>query len=291
METFPTVHALAAAPLEHVLKLWEGLGYYSRARHLHAGAQYIVERHGGVLPSDPSQLAAIKGLGPYTQGAIRAFAFRQKVAAVDGNVIRLLSRYYGIEEPIDQLKTRRQIMALAEKLLPDEEPWLVSEGLIELGATVCKKVPDCSRCPIQKGCLAYRHRLADQLPRRKERPKTTVLRRLVAVIKCEGKILLQKGKKGEIMADLYEFPYTEKKGEVKALFEEVLGLELTYLSPLPGQQHTFTRYRVYLFPHLLRAKKMNCCYQWYKKEALPELPFSSGHRRILNHLLDSTLEK
>ncbi len=291
MEAFPTIEALACAPVEHVLKIWEGLGYYSRARHLHEAAQFVMAHFDGALPSDSDQLSKIKGLGPYTQGAIRSFAFKQKAAAVDGNVLRVLSRLYAIEESIDTPSTRRKIMELAESLLPDEEPWLVVEGLIELGATVCKKVPECAQCPIREACLAYRHQKTTELPKRKQRAETTLLHRHVAVIEYGEKLLLQKGEKGKVMADLYEFPYieaatpTEEERGVKTLFEKRLGLELEYHHPLSKQQHTFTRFRVYLYPHRLSAKKIDARFDWVERQKLLQLPFSSGHRRVLNEVL------
>lgn len=285
IKNFPTIEALASASLEHVLKQWEGLGYYSRARHLHEGARTVMDRYQGVLPSDPKKLAEIKGLGPYTQGAIRSFAFKQKAAAIDGNVLRVMSRLFAIEEPIDQSKTRKKMIKLLEAHLPDEEPWLVSEGLIELGATVCKKTPLCHTCPLTKDCLAFRYQKTDVFPKRRERQKTTLLYRDVAVIECQGKIMIQKGQKGKIMADLYEFPYVEKNRDVKEAFEAKLQVHLEYCYALPKQQQAFTRYRVHLFPHFLQAQDVDKRFLWKDRESLNQLPFSSGHRRVLNELL------
>ncbi|MCC5833009.1 MAG: A/G-specific adenine glycosylase [Chlamydiales bacterium] len=285
MEAFPTVEALASASLEGVLKMWEGLGYYARARHLHEAARFVLARYGGELPSDPEKLAEIKGLGPYTQGAIRSFAFKQKSAAVDGNVLRVLSRYFAIEEPVDRPKTRQKITRLAEELLPDQEPWLVSEALIELGATVCKKRPLCRRCPLIKECLAYRHGKINDFPVRSPRKETTLLRRYVAIILCGEKVMIRKGERGKVMADLYEFPYLDKEGEVKEVFESALNLSLEYDRPLPEERHTFTRYRAQLFPHLMRSAEEDPRFEWKECEQLTELPFSSGHRRILKTLL------
>lgn len=285
MERFPTIEILANAPIEDVLKLWEGLGYYSRARHLHEGARFVMAQHQGVLPSDPQLLAKINGIGPYTQGAIRSFAFRQKAAAVDGNVLRVLSRFYGVEEAIDLPRTRAHITRLAEDFLPDVEPWVMSEALIELGAMVCKKVANCAACPLQKGCLAYRHQRTNELPKRSVRAKTIVLHRQVAVIECEGALLLQKGAQGRVMEGLYEFPYLESmEGDLALIFERSLGIELEYTSVLPSERHAFTHYQVHLYPHLFRAKKRDKRYEWRELIRAKELPFSSGHRRILNKL-------
>lgn len=291
METFPTILDLAQASQEQVLKCWEGLGYYSRARNLHQAAQYITEYFQGILPSDPEKLSQIKGIGPYTQGAIRGFAFRQKASAVDGNVLRVLSRFLAFEEAIDAQKSRMKLQEYAEKILPDHEPWLVSEGLIELGALICAKKAQCGPCPLKIGCLAFRHQLQDVLPKRKERPKTILLKRAVAVIVCNERYLLKQGEGGKVMAGLYEFPYVELddrwKNDIVSPFENILGLRLNYLKQLPNQQHTFTRYRVQLFPHMMEASHLVSNQLWKNYEELKKLPFSSGHRKILENILSN----
>jgi A/G-specific adenine glycosylase len=215
METFPTLEAFAAASLETVLKSWEGLGYYARVKNMLAAARSIVEHYGGVFPSTEEALLQIKGIGDYTQGAIRSFAFHQPAAAIDGNVARLLSRFLASEAAIDHPRVKRNLRIYVEKILPDEEPWLVTEGLIELGALVCGKVPQCGVCPLQRECRAYHLQSQDILPRKKARMQTTYLRRVVAVILSkERRILLGKGKEREVMADLHEFPFLPYTGEI-----------------------------------------------------------------------------
>jgi A/G-specific adenine glycosylase len=153
MTLFPDVAALAAAPIERVIKTWEGLGYYSRARNLHRGAQQMVESFGGEVPSDREALMSIKGLGPYTIGAILSFGFQKRAAAVDGNVTRVLARYFSIEENVGRQSVKRLIGEKAEAILDEREPWVTAEALIELGATVCTPKPFCELCPLQKSCL------------------------------------------------------------------------------------------------------------------------------------------
>lgn len=276
VQVFPTVQALAKAPIEQVIKLWEGLGYYSRARNLHAAAKVMVEKFGGNVPSDPEQLMEIKGIGPYTSGAILSFAFHQKAAAIDGNVTRVVARFTGIEE-------KKEITSWVEKTLPHDKPWVVMEGLIELGATICAKKPACTRCPIRKDCYAHRHQLTEMLPRKKERLKTIRLRRAVAVIVCQEHYLVKKVEQG-VMQDLFEFPYTETESSVKEVFEKELKLSLQHVRGLKKESHTFTRYRVELFPHLFETDQMDQRYLWIQRQQLNTLPFSSGHRRILDGL-------
>ena len=281
MTLFPTITKLAEAPLETVIKAWEGLGYYSRARNLHEGALYLTENHHGELPSSSEELKKVKGLGPYTIGAILSFAFKEREAAVDGNVLRVLSRFYGIDEPIDLGKVQRKIWALCQALLPEREPWIIMEGLIELGALVCKRKASCSSCPLQKECVANRTSKADLLPQKRIRVKTIHLHREVAVIHTENALLLRKGENGKVMAGLAEFPYFERG----TCIEGALDLSLTFLCPLPKVTHGFTKYKAFLYPHLYRALHKEVeGYKWVSFEKIPMIPFSSGHRRILQRL-------
>lgn len=279
MERFPTIEALAAAPLDEVIKLWEGLGYYSRARSLHSGAQQVAVQYRGELPSDASSLSTIKGLGPYTVGAIRSFAFHQRAAAVDGNVIRVLTRFFGIGEDVSRPKVVEGLRELMERALPEERPWEVMEGMIELGATVCKRRPDCALCPIQEGCLAYRGGEPERLPYKSKRQTITLLERSVAVIEAEGHLLVKRGEKGQLMEGLYEFPYLPRGEED---FEEDLALSLEWVGALPEVSHSFTRYRAKLYPIVYKSvMKEVKGFEWVAVGRVGALPFSSGHKRIL----------
>ncbi len=288
MKRFPTLQALAEAEKSEVVKMWEGLGYYSRAVNLHEGAKICVEQFGGNLPDLPHELLKIKGIGPYTCGAILSFAFHKKAAAIDGNVLRFLARFFAIHESIDLPTTQKQIEKHVLELLPDSEPWIITEAMIEMGATVCQKEPQCQKCPLQKQCLAYRNGLTKKLPTRKLKTPSIPLFRAVAVIKHEGKFLLKKGQAGQVMGELYEFPYLEMDEnhtlkEVQALFEKHLSCTLAFVEKLPQEKHSFTKYRATLFPYLFEAKQKDNKHFWHKNPI--ELPFSSGHRRILQRLV------
>ena len=274
---FPDVPVLAAAPLTQVIKAWEGLGYYSRARNLHRGAQQIVDRFGGQIPSKREDLESIHGLGPYTVGAILSFGFHQRFAAVDGNVTRVLARYFWIEENVSKQSVKRKIAQAAESVLDAEEPWVTAEALIELGATICTPKPKCAVCPLQAQCLGQ-HR-AELLPIKNEEKAVTQLERVVVLIESEGRILVKKGEAGKVMADLYEFPYFERGVNV----ERRLGLKVTILEKLPMVTHTFTRFKARLYPIYCKTDlpKQIGGYEWVPCAILPELPFSAGHRRIL----------
>ncbi len=289
MARFPTISALAEADSDTVIKMWEGLGYYSRARNLHAGAKYVVEHFGGILPKDAEALSQIKGVGPYTVGAIRAFAFRQKAAAVDGNVMRVLARLYDMHEPIDQPKVVTRLRGLAEELLPEEEPWVVAEALIELGATVCGRRPSCECCPMRQVCQSYAKGTCEQLPKKAKRVAIQKLFRIVAIIQNAHGLLLRRCEEGEIMHDLHEFPYfdVESGGIDRAVVDASLPLSLVWQYDLSPVEHAFTRYRVQLTPMVFHCASTDSVagYQWKRWEELPELAFSSGHRRILQAVI------
>jgi A/G-specific adenine glycosylase len=277
MEKFPTLESLANASIEEVIKMWEGLGYYSRARNMHKAAIQIVQNHQGIFPSTPNELAALPGFGPYTVGAVLSFAFRKKAPAVDGNVVRVLSRFFATKA--DPTK-RAHYEDLTLKLLPNKEPWIVMEALIELGATVCQKQPKCLLCPLLDECKAYSIGNVHAFPTPKKRPLTIQLNRQVALITNGACILIKQEKGKKVMSGLYEFPY--------ALIHEPLPvqLELIKLKDFPVVKHGFTRYDVTLFPSLYKTEKKEEVpgYEWHTIDKLTSLPFSSGHRRILKDL-------
>ena len=235
----------------------------------------------------------IKGLGPYTIGAILNFGFYQKAAAVDGNVARVISRYFAIAENICKTAARRKIEEKTVALLDEKQPWVTSEALIELGATVCLPKPRCEQCPLQLRCLAFKRGIAHALPIKNKETSTTLLTRVVVVIEAAGSILIRKEKPGKVMADLYEFPYFAEKdpslGRVRHMIrkkEKLFGMDLKYVQFLGEVTHTFTRYKARLFPYLLKATDPIPVDGsiWMSRDCLQELPFSAGHRKILHRI-------
>lgn len=285
MALFPDVRALAAAPIEQVIKIWEGLGYYSRARNLHKGAQQIVELFNGTIPSHREDLASIQGLGPYTVNAILSFGFKKRAAPVDGNVTRVLARFFAIEENVCKQSVKKKIALGAEAILEPDEPWVTAEALIELGATICTPKPHCESCPLAKNCLGKDK--TEYLPIKNEEKKTTQLKRAVIWLEADGKVLVKKGEPGKVMADLYQFPYFEMEemwpmDQVeKAVARTFMPCEL--VEKLSLVTHTFTRYKATLHPFRFHADtpKVIAGYEWVDRSELSKLPFSSGHRRIL----------
>lgn len=292
MQRFPTIRHLAAASLDEVIKAWEGLGYYSRARHLHEAANHLVAHFDGQLPQEEEHLKQIKGLGPYTIGALLSFAFHQKKAAVDGNVMRVLTRYFGLEDDIAKASTTNKLRQLAQAQLPDEEPWIVNEALIELGATICQRKARCTACPLQSSCTAFKKGIVDQLPVKSKKTTVEYLHRAVAVIRSDSFYLVKRGEKGAIMSDLYEFPYFEMMKEdfspqhLQSQIEQHYALEVVQKQVLPEVSHGFTRYHVRLYPILFNCQQAKTVegLDWLSHEALKQRAFSSGHRRIFQQL-------
>lgn len=280
MELFPNVKALYIAPLEQVIKAWEGLGYYSRARGIHKAARQIVEEFGGEIPDTKEELQKIYGFGPYTTNAVLSFGFKKRAAPVDGNVLRVVSRYFCVEENISKGVVRRKIEERAEELLDGEAPWVTAEALIELGATVCLPKPRCEECPLRGECLARQRGCVEMLPIKNEEKKITELRRIVWVIEKNGAVLVKKGASGKVMADLYEFPYAEEGEEAKF----VKG-ELTFVRKLRPQSHSFTRFRAHLSPMFVTTQgEALGGWEWVPIANLKDLPFSSGHRKIVEEV-------
>lgn len=292
MQIFPTIQDLAKADLDTVIKEWEGLGYYSRARNLHQGARYVVENYAGILPDSEEQLRKIKGLGPYTIGAILSFAFHQRKAAVDGNVIRVISRYFHFTEEITKSASKKHIYSLTQELLPEKEPWIITEALIELGATICNRKPKCFECPLKNNCKALAAGIADQLPLKSAKTVITQLHRAVAIIYCDDHLLIKRCPKGKIMSDLHEFPYFDLTTPLidphiltQRLHDE-FHLSADWQKSLPEVKQSFTRYRAQLYPHAFIVKNRLHVegYEWIEKKRLQELPFSSGHKRIITKI-------
>lgn len=211
MEAFPTVKHLARASEDKVLKLWQGLGYYSRARNLHFTAKYVAYELNGIFPTTYKDLKKLKGVGDYTASAIASFSYQEPVAVVDGNVYRVLSRYFGIETPINSTEGVKEFKALAEKLLDKKKPDVYNQAIMEFGALQCSpKSPDCDVCPLQVDCVAFQQNLIESLPRKLK--KTKVQERnynYIVVVDKNGQVLLEKRTGKGIWKNLYQFPLIE----------------------------------------------------------------------------------
>ncbi|CAH1216754.1 Adenine DNA glycosylase [Paenibacillus plantiphilus] len=212
MEKFPTAAALAAAPEPEVLKCWEGLGYYSRARNLQTGAREVVERHGGAVPDDKEAVSSLRGVGPYTAGAIMSIAFNKPEPAVDGNVMRVLSRFFCLEDDIAKPATRVKIEKLAAALIPEGAAGDFNQALMELGALVCTpKSPGCLTCPVMLHCegrmAGKEHVLPIKTKAKPPRPETRLAALVVGSGEHAGKVLVRQRPASGLLAQMWELPH------------------------------------------------------------------------------------
>lgn len=212
IDTFPTVYDLAKASEQEVLKLWQGLGYYSRARNLHAAAREIVLAHQGEFPNNYHDILSLKGIGTYTASAIASIAFRIPVPVVDGNVLRFLTRYFGIMEPIDSGKAKAEVSRQASELIDTDDPGSFNQALMEFGAKQCiPRNPECSVCIFQKECFAFNRNLTEQIPvkGRKTAQRIRYFNYLVIRVKNNSGFYLDKREQNDIWKNLYTFPLIE----------------------------------------------------------------------------------
>ena len=213
---FPTVLHLAKAKEDVVMKTWQGLGYYSRARNLHHAAKYICKELKGKFPSEFEEIKKLKGVGDYTAGAIASFAFNKPHPVVDGNVFRVLSRYFGIKTPIDSTEAKKIFTAKAKMLLDKKDPGTFNQAIMEFGAMQCvPQNPDCGKCPFKKACKAYEKNLVDILPAKSRKTKIKNRYFNYLIFRKDGKILIRKRTENDIWKNLYDFPMIETKKEIK----------------------------------------------------------------------------
>lgn len=244
MEALPTVSALAEAQEEQLLKLWEGLGYYSRVRNMKKAAVLLTERYHGVFPSSYEALRQLPGIGDYTAGAIASIAFSLPVPAVDGNVLRVLSRIYALSDDISQEKNRKKFRSLAQQLLPVSAPGAFNQALMELGATIClpNSVPQCLICPAAPQCRAYHAGNPQDYPVKAAKAKRRRQDKTVCVLVSDGKIYLEKRPAKGLLAGLWQFWNTDGTLSRKEALEKLhaLGAAPVRIKTLGKSKHVFT---------------------------------------------------
>lgn len=234
IHTYPSVQQLASASEKEVFKLWEGLGYYSRCKNLIATAKLISDRFNGIFPDTYDEIKALQGIGPYTAAAVASFAFNLPYAVVDGNVVRCLSRYFGIFTPADNSKGKKIFTHLADNLLDKEQPALYNQAIMDFGAVICKpKMPLCPVCIQRHGCYAYKHNVISQLPVKEKSLKKKARWFYYFVFKYNGLVFIRKRSTKDIWENLYEFVLKENDGplllyqaaSLQALVTDMLGNE------------------------------------------------------------------
>lgn len=282
---FPDVAALAAAHEDAVLGLWSGLGYYSRARNLHAAARRVVAEHGGQFPRDIDAILALPGIGRSTAAAIVAFAFNERRAILDGNVKRVLARVFSIEGWPGEKGVENRLWNLAESLLPDTDIRAYTQGLMDLGATVCTRGrPRCESCPYTDDCIANIQGRQRELPA--ARPKKTMPEKSTAmlVLLNAGEVLLEKRPNSGIWGGLWSLPEFPEQDDPLAAASR-LGYQAELTGELPGFNHAFTHFRLFIQPWRLRVKRSHAAAEpgriWLSLDDLDGAALPTPVRRIL----------
>ncbi|MBQ9085768.1 MAG: A/G-specific adenine glycosylase [Clostridia bacterium] len=245
LEELPTVEALANVPDDRLMKLWEGLGYYSRARNLKKAAIQTVNEHGGVLPPDFDALRRLSGIGDYTAGAIASIAYGLPEPAVDGNVLRVVMRLTGREDDIAQASTKKEVTEWLREIYPSgEDAGDLTEGIMELGEKICipAGVPKCDECPLREQCVARRDNTWSTLPKKSPKKERRTEDHTVLILHCDGKIALRKRPKEGLLAGLWEFPSLSGKRSVQEIEELLQGKSLApeHIIPCGDATHIFT---------------------------------------------------
>ncbi len=292
MRAFPTLEALAKSPEKKVMKLWQGLGYYSRARNLHDAANAILKTHGGRFPSDYDAILELKGVGRYTAGAIASIAFNQERPIVDGNVIRVLSRIYAISG-----EDKEKIWELQEKLIPKGQARFFNQSLMELGALVClPREPRCGICPVKKYCKAFSLGKTDSFPAPKIRKKTVKIDAGAVILEKSGRFFLHRRPEGAIMGGLWEFPEwkigRDEKLSLTTVLEKTrqqakkdLRVDLPRLAHAGSIRRAYTHHqeKLQVFRAVLEKNavlKSEWPSAWAAKAEFKKYPFTSAHSKI-----------
>lgn len=250
IELFPGIRDLANATEEMVLKAWQGLGYYSRARNLHYTAGVIVSEYGGIFPDSYEKLLALKGIGPYTAAAVASFAYNEKVPAIDGNVIRVISRLFGIETAFDSGEGKKMIRQIADELIDDARPGLFNQAMMEFGATLCTPArPRCTECPFQSGCVALRKDMVLKLPVKKSKTKVRDLWIYYLVAETGDHVYLKKRAENDIWKGLHDFIELRSETElthdqVLSAFKLMLGLDFSVTSVSSEMIHLLSHRKI-----------------------------------------------
>lgn len=289
MQNLPNVQALAEVDENTLFKLWEGLGYYSRARNLKKAAQKVLEL--GAFPQDYKGLLELPGIGPYTAAAICSIAFEQDHAVVDGNVLRVLARFTGFEE--EPKKHMDHFWSLAQSLLPLGEARAFNQAMMELGALVCTpKKPACSSCPLRAECSAFAQGRTEELPLKSLRAKTQAIQVSLAVLRRGDMVFIQKRPEQGLMAGLWEFPGGKVEADetpemaLRREIREEVGVDLRHIKPLLRLQHAYTKFKVNL--HCFEAEPVGepqaAEGRWVKAEDLGIYPFPAANVKLIKFL-------
>jgi len=300
LRRFPDVAALAAADTEDVLRAWEGLGYYSRARNLQRAAQHVVEKHGGKLPPSVAELLELPGIGRYSAGAIASIAFAADEPTIDGNIVRVLTRLFGLRGDPKRAPLAGRLWQLARQLLPSGQGGEFNQALMELGATVCTpRAPACAGCPVRESCRALAEDRVLEYPETSARPAVTQEKRALALVRRNGRVLVVRAPADAARwAGMWQFPDVRVEGasDPSAALEASVGrataLRIAVGARLLGVRHQVTRFRIEIDVFACqalggRARAIEYAeVRWHATDALAALPMPAAHRRIAQSLAE-----
>ena len=297
LKAFPTLRSLAKAPLDKVLKAWEGLGYYSRARNLSRLAREVIRNDGGCLPTSYEGWRRLPGIGDYTAGAMASFAFGQDVPALDGNTIRVITRLFGIERDPATSPVKKELRSIAQRLIPFGQGRRVNLALMDLGATVClPRAPRCGECPLRRNCTGYEKGIQNRLPVRSGRKPIPSVLAVIGVIRKNGRVLIARRPARGLLGGLWEFP-GGKPGPGESLQEalkrevrEETGIKVSVRKPLMVVKHAYSHFRVELHAFLCdfmsgTPKPLGCDdLKWVALGRLRDYPFPKANQVIISRL-------
>ena len=292
VEVFPTIHDLAKAPLQAVLKQWQGLGYYNRVKNLHKAALVLIDEHKGVLPKDPQLIRSLPGFGPYTTGSVLSIAYDLPLTIIDANVRRVVMRLLALPGIADT-KQDSKINEFLLKVLPTQGVGDFNQALMELGALVCRsKEPVCNACPVARYCLAYKEGKQEIIPQTKKKIIKEI-QAVIAIIKKGDQYFIQKRPSKGLLADLWEFPggkikegESKKKALIRELKEE-LAVQLKSSKHLFDVKHYYTEFRVSLSVFacsLDTVPKIDATHKWVNFKNFSKYPMPSGSAKIIDKL-------
>jgi A/G-specific adenine glycosylase len=285
LSSFPDVGALAAAPSEEVMAHWSGLGYYTRARNLHKCAQRVVAEFGGVFPHDPEVLASLPGIGRSTAAAISAFAYGTRAAILDGNVKRVFCRVFGVDGFPGEKQIEDKLWRRAVALLPEHDIEAYTQGLMDLGATLCtRSSPACKRCPLAQRCVALTEARVNELPARKPKKVIPEKRTAMLVITEGDEVLLEQRPDSGIWGGLLSLPEARGEADIESLAAR-FGVPCTS-EKLQPFSHTFTHFKLHVDPYRVRlAERRQAArdggYVWYRRNALADAPLPAPVKKLL----------
>jgi A/G-specific adenine glycosylase len=295
LETFPTLVSLASADEQDVLRLWEGLGYYRRARDLHHSARIFVGRYGGVIPNDPNLLKELPGFGRYTIGAVLSQAYDRRLAALEVNSSRVLRRFLGIQDDPGRSTSQRRLWQLAEALLPQHRIGDFNQAMMELGALICTPMsPRCAECPLTRRCKARASNLQETIPAKANPPRIEETRELAVVVRRQGQVFIVQRPSAGRWGNLWEFPHGPLENDfddcAHRLLRETTGLEAEIGPEIMTIRHGITRFRITMIcvEAVFRVGEFRSSYytqgMWVTPESLSSFPVSSPQRRLADAL-------